>query len=165
MLFSQKNAVIMIADVNTTVSGNTELNSVNMALYDHATFIIQIASTLVIASTAQITLESATSDSGDTADVTFHYRISTATQATLSSAGTYGADATASLISIASAADFAGKTVLLEVDGDELRSSTAGLVYNWVTVDIESGITTGRISAYAILSNPRFAGASMPVAI
>lgn len=165
MLFTEQHAVFPLADVNTSITANTELNSVNMALYDHATFLLQFASTLAFSSAPVLTIESATSDSGDTADVTFHYKLSTATAATLSSAMTYGADATASTLSIASAGDYAGKTLILEVDGDELRSTSLGKVYNWLTVDIGANVTTGTIAAYAILSNPRYEAASMPIAI
>lgn len=166
MLFTELNAIMPLVDVNQTVTSNTELNSINMALYDHATFVIQFASTMVIASTAKVVIESGSADSGDVStDVVFHYRLGTASGATLSTAGNYGADTTASVYSIVSAADVAGHTLILEVDGDELRSTSLGEVYNWITVDIESGITTGTIAAYAILSNPRYAAASMPVAI
>ncbi len=165
MLFTEQNAVFPLVEVGATATGNVELNSVNMALYDHATFVLQFASTYNFASAPVVTIESATSDSGDTADVTFHYRLSTGSAATLSTAGIYSADATASRLSIASAGDYAGHTLVLEVDADELRSTTAGVVYNWLTVDLETNASTGTLAAYAILSNPRFQGASMPVAI
>jgi len=167
MLFTEQHAIIPLCDVNTTITASGELNSVNMALYDHATFIIQIASTLAFgvgASAPIIAIESGSSDSGDSADVTFHYRVSTASAATLSTAGTYSADTTASTLSLASAADSAGHTLILEVDGDELRSTSLGVVYNWLTVDF-SNATVGTIMAYAILSNPRIQGVNMPVAI
>lgn len=166
MLFTEQNAIMPLCDINTTISANVELNSINMALYDHATFVLQFASTLAPATFGPvITIESATSNSGDTADVTYHYRLGSASAATLSSAGTYAADATASTYQNITADAVAGHTLILEVDGDELRSTSLGKVYNWLTVDIGTGCTTGTICAYAILSNPRYAAASMPVAI
>ena len=167
MLLTETTAVLPLCDVNASITASGELNSVNMALYDHATFIIHFASTLAFgvgASAPIISIESATSDAGDTADVTFHYKVSTASGATLSSAMTYGADNTSSALSNATAADWAGHTLILEVDADELRSSSLGKVYNWLTVDFTNA-TVGTIAAYAILSNPRYAGASMPIAI
>lgn len=165
MLFTEKNLVTPLCEVNATVSANTELNSVNMGLYDHVTFVLQIASTLAFTSAPVITVESGSSDSADSADVTFHYRLSTGSAAALSTAAIYGADATTSALTLSSAGDYAGHTLILEVDGDELRSTTAGVVYNWLAVDISDNVTTGRIAGYAILSNPRVQGASMPVAI
>lgn len=167
MLFSQMNAIMPLCMGGTDFTASGELNSVNMALYDHATFVIHIASTLAFgvgASAPIISIESGSSDSGDTADVTFHYRVSTASDPTLSTAMTYSADATSSALSNATAADWAGHTLVLEVDGDELRSTSLGKVYNWLTVDYTNA-TVGTICAYAILSNPRYAAASMPVAI
>lgn len=165
MLFTEKNAVFPLVEVGQSATGNVELNSINMALYDHATFVLQFASTYAYASAPVVTIESATSDSGDSADVTFHYRLSTGSAATLSTAGTYGVDATSSALTLSSAGDYAGHTLVLEVDADELRSTTAGVVYNWLTVDLGTNASAGTLAAYAILSNPRFQGASMPVAI
>ena len=167
MIFTEQNAIMPLCDVNTTLTASGELNSVNMALYDHATFVLQIASTLAFgagASAPIISIESGTADSGDTADVTFGYRVSTGSGATLSTAGTYSALATSSALSNATVGDWAGHTLILEVDQDDLRSTSLGKVYNWLTVDF-SNATVGTIAAYAILSNPRYAAANMPVAI
>lgn len=167
MLFTELVAILPLCEVNQSITASGELNSVNMALYDHATFIIQFASTLAFgvgASAPIISIESATSDAGDTADVTFHWKISTGSAATVSSAMTYGADNTSSALSNATAGDWAGHTLILEVDGDELRSTSLGKVYNWLTVDYTNA-TTGTIAAYAILANPRYESASMPIAI
>lgn len=165
MLIQQQHAIFPLCEVGTDITSSTELNSVNMAGYDHATFIIQFASTVGFTTAPEITIESATSDSGDTADVTFHYSLGSASAATLSTAMTYAADATASTWSNATADAFAGHTLILQVEGNELRSTSLGKVYNWLTVDIGQGVTTGTIDAFCILSNPRYAAASMPVAI
>ncbi len=167
MLFTEQYAIFPLCDVNTTLTTSGELNSVNMAKYDHATFVLQIASTLAFgvgASAPIISIESGTADSGDTSDVTFHYRVSTGSAATLSTAGIYGVDATASALSNATAGDWAGHTIILDVDGDELQSTSLGKVYNWLTVDFTNA-TVGTVAAYAILSNPRYTAADMPVAI
>lgn len=165
MLFTEQNAVFPLVEVNATATGNVELNSFNMALYDHAMVIIQFASTYNFASAPVLTIESGSSDGADSADVTFHYRLSTGSAAALSTAAIYSAEATSSALTIASAGDYAGHTLILEVDGDELRSTTAGVVYNWLQVDLGTNASTGTMAAYAILSNPRYQGASMPVAI
>ena len=165
MLIQQEQAVFPLCDVNTAITSSTELNSFSMKLYDHAAVFIQIASTLAFTTAPEITVESATSDSGDSADVTFHYSVNTASAATLSTVMTYGADATASTLTLSSAGDYAGHTLILQWDADELRSTSLGAVYDWITVDIGQGVTTGTIAAWAILSKPRYAGASMPVAV
>lgn len=165
MLIQQVQAVMPLCEVAATIEAGIEFNSINMANYDHAAFYIQFASTLAYTTAPTITMESATSDTGDTADVTFHYTVNTGSAASLSTAMTYAADATASTISYSSAGDLAGHVLLLQVDGDELRSTSLGKVYNWLTVDIDSTPTTGAVAAWAVLSNYRYAGASMPVAI
>ena len=165
MLFSQQNAVFPLVEVGATATGNVELNSVNMALYDHAAFVLQFASTYAYVSAPVLTIESGSSDGADSADVTFHYRLSTGSAASLSTAAIYSAEATSSALTLSSAGDYAGHTLILEVDGDELRSTTAGVVYNWLQVDLGTNVSAGTMAAYAIMSNPRFQGASMPVAI
>ena len=165
MLFSQQNAVFPLVEVGATATGNVELNSVNMALYDHATFVLQFASTYAYVSAPVLTIESGSSDGADSADVTFHYRLSTGSAASLSTAAIYSAEATSSALTLSSAGDYAGHTLILEVDGDELRSTTAGVDYNWLQVDLGTNVSAGTMAAYAIMSNPRFQGASMPVAI
>ena len=78
---------------------------------------------------------------------------------------TYGADATSSALSLATAGDYAGHTLILEIDGDDLRSvASTGETYNWVTIDFTNA-TTGTIAAFAILSNARYAKNDMPIAV
>jgi hypothetical protein len=168
MLKSQYEAIFPLCDVNTTLTSSGELNSVNMAGYDHATFVLQIASTLsyvVGASAPIISIESGSSDSADTADVTFHWRVNTASAATLSSVMTYGADATSSALSLATVENYAGHTLLLEVDGDELYSvASTNETYKWLTVDFTNA-TVGTLAAFVILSNARYAKSDMPIAV
>ncbi len=165
MLIQEKQAIFPIYNAGESASGNKEMNSVDMSNYDHAAFFLHFGSTALATGTSLVvTIESATSDSGDTADVTFHYSVNTASSATLSSVMTYAADATASTLSFATANDIAGHCLILQVDGDELRSTSLGKVYNWLTVDIDNA-TAGVMDAWAILSEPRYAGASMPIAV
>jgi hypothetical protein len=167
MLIQQKQAIFPLCDLNTTLTASSELNSIDMALYDHATFIIHVASTLswsVGASAVVFSIESGTSDSSDTADVTFHYAVNTASAATLSTVMTYSADATSSALSFSTVGDLAGHCLILQVDADELRTTSLGKVYNWLTVDFTNA-TTGTIDAFCILSNPRYTAADLPVAV
>jgi len=165
MLIQQKQAIFPLVNAGESATGNVELNSVNMANYDHAAFFIHFGSTAIATGTSLVvTMESATSDAGDTADVTFHYSLNSASSAALSSAMTYSADATSSALTLSSAGDYAGHVLIVQVDGDELRSTSLGKVYNWLQVDIDN-VTAGVMDAWAILSNPRYAAASMPIAV
>ncbi len=165
MLIQEKQAIFPLVNAGESATANIEMNSVDMSLYNHAAFFLHFGSTaLATGSALKVTLESATSDSGDTADVTFHYAVNTASSATLSSAMTYSADATSSSLTFATAGDIAGHCLIVQVDADELRSTSLGKVYNWITVDIDN-VTAGVMDAWAILSEPRYAAASMPIAI
>lgn len=165
MIKSQLEAIIPLCDVGYAITTDRELDSVNMAGYDHAMFLIHFASTLAGGSAPIISIESASSDSGDSADVTFHYRVNTGSAATLSSVMTYSTDATSSALSLATLGDYAGHVLLLEVDQDELRSvASTNETYKWLTVDMTNA-TTGTIAAYAILSNARYAKNNMPIAV
>jgi hypothetical protein len=137
-----------------------------MALYDHACVLVHFASTYITVSAATLTIESGSSDSADSADVTFHYRWNDTSAATLASSDVYGADATASSLSLGTAGDKAGHVLLLEVDGDELRSvASTNETYKWLTIDLGANASVGTVAAYAILSNPRYAKDVMPTAI
>ena len=167
MLIQQKQAIFPLCDVNLDFTASAELNSFSMKNYNHAAVFIQVASTLAFgigASAPILSLECATSDSGDTVDATFHYSVNTASAAVLSTVMSWSADATSSALSNATVGDWAGHTILLQIDGDELPSTSTGKVYDWITVDFTNA-TTGTISAWAVLSEPRYAGASMPIAV
>jgi hypothetical protein len=165
MLIQEKQSIFPITEVNGTATANAEFNSVNVSNYNHAAFFLHFASTLVATgSSLTITLESGATDSADTKDVVFHYAMGTASAATLSTVTAYAADATASVLTYSSAGDYAGHTLIIQVDGDELQSTSLGATYNWLTVDLDNA-TAGGISAWCILSEPRYAGASMPVAV
>jgi hypothetical protein len=163
MLFSQTNGVIPLCEVGATATGNVELDSFNMAGYDHAMVIVHFASTYITVSAATLTVETGSSDSGDLADATFHYRWNDTSAAGVASADVYGTDTTASSLSLGAAGTYAGHVLLLELDQDELP--TASKTYQWVTVDLGTNASVGTIAAYAILSNPRYAKAVMPTAL
>ncbi len=167
MLIQQNQAIFPLCEVNTALTTSSELNSVNMKYYDHAAFVIQVASTLswsVGASAVIFTIESGTSDSADSGDVTFHWSVNTASAATLSTVMTYSADATSSALTFSTVGDLAGHTIILQVDADELVTTSLGKVYDWLTVDFTNA-TVGTIDAFAILSKSRYSGADLPVAV
>jgi len=130
--------------------------------YDHATIILQFNSAFGTAVSAPaLTLECASSDSGDVADATFHYRLNGASTIAASS-DVLAADATASTLSL-TGTTYAGHMLVLELDANELP--TASKTYEWITVDIADNSSVGSVEGYAILSNPRYADAVMNSAI
>jgi len=73
------------------------------------------------------------------------------------------ADATSAALTL-TAATYQGRVLVLELHADELPKS-GETVYDWVTVDFDGTATTGSVTAFAILSKPRYAKAIMSTAI
>jgi len=159
-LFTNENLIIPLCALATDVNPNAELDSFSMKGYGHATVIIQFAASLT--GDNVLTVECGATDSADTLDATFHYRLGSAAPGS-ATADTLAADATAATLTL-TAATYQGKMLVLEIDADELPTSGT-TVYDWVTVDFDGTASVGTIMAFAILSNPRFAGAIMPSAI
>jgi len=160
-MFSQENGIVQLVvagfDTNTAV----EFESFSMKKYNQATIIIMFNNSLT--GDNVLTIECGATDSSDTSDATFHYRLAGAVNQ-LTGADIYAADATASTLTL-TAATYQGKTLIIELDANELPTSGT-TVYDWVTVDLD-GAASGAslIGACAILSKPRFSGAVMPTAI
>jgi hypothetical protein len=160
-MFSQNNQVVQLVvagyDTNTAV----EFESFSMKAYEEACIVIMFNDSLT--GDGVLTVECGATDSADTSDMTFHYRLASAVNQT-TSADIYAADATAATLTL-TAATYQGKTLLIEFSSKDLPKS--GLtVYDWVTVDID-GAASGAslIGACAILSKPRVADAVMNTAI
>ena len=159
--FSQNNGIVQLVvagyDSNTAV----EFESFSMKKYNHATIIIMFNDSLT--GDNVLTVECGATDSADTSDATFHYRLAGAVNQ-LTGADLYAVDATAATLTL-TAATYQGKTLIIELDADELPTS-GSTVYDWVTVDL-NGAASGAslIGACAILSEPRYSGAIMPTAI
>jgi hypothetical protein len=160
-MFSQENGIVQLVvagyDSNTAV----EFESFSMKGYDEACIIIMFNDSLT--GDNVLTVECGATDSADTSDATFHYRLAGAVNQ-LTGADLYAADATGTTLTL-TAATYQGKTLLIELQADELPKSGA-TVYDWVTVDL-NGAASGAslIGAVAILSKPRYAKAIMPTAI
>jgi len=162
MLFTQDNLIIPLTSGMISCTSNVELDSFHMRGYDHATIILQFAGALGTAVSAPVlTLECASSDSGDAADATFHYRVNAAS-AQGASADVLGSDSTASTLAL-TGTTYAGHMLILELDANELP--TASKTYEWVTVDIGANSSVGSVEGYAILSNPRYSASVMTTAL
>ncbi len=160
-MFSQENNVIQLCvagyDSNTAV----EFDSFSMKGYEQACIIIMFNDSLT--GDNVLTVECAATDSADTSDMTFHYRLAGAVNQ-LTGADLYAADATAATLTL-TAATYQGKTLLIEFDSDDLPKSGT-TVYDFVTVDLNGAASgTSLIGACAVLSKPRVARAIMPTAI
>ncbi|KKL61052.1 hypothetical protein LCGC14_2199180 [marine sediment metagenome] len=158
-LFTQKNLVIPLCAGATVITSNTEMDSFNMKLYNHATIIMVFLASMT--GDNILTLECGATDSSDTSDATFHYRLG-GTPASASS-DVLAADATSSALTL-TAATYQGKMLVVELNADELPKS-GETVYDWVTVDFDGSASTASVTAFAILSEPRYARAIMPTAI
>jgi len=163
MLFSQTNGIIPLCSANTpVVTTGVEFDSFNMKGYDHATVLFQF-STALSGSTSILTFECASSDSGDSADLTFHYRINGCSSGKSASNDVFGAVASASSLTLTDTT-YRGKVLICEFDAEDLP--TASRTYEWVTASIAAaGASAGEVEAWAILSNPRYADSVMNTAL
>ena len=158
--FSQENGIVPLCAGATSITSNAEMDSVNMSGYDQLTIIFLFAASLV--GNGVLTLECGATDGADTSDATFHYRLGSAAPGSATS-DTYAADATSAELSL-TAATYQGKALIVELHADELPRS-GETVYNYVTADFDGTNSTGSVTAFAILSKPRYAQAVMPSAI
>ena len=159
-LFTEENLIIPLCAQGTDISSNTEMDSFSMKGYGHATIIMIFAASLT--GDNVLTVECGATDSADTSDATFHYRLGSAAPGS-ATADTLASDATASTLTL-TAATYQGKMLVLELDADELPTS-GSTVYDWVTVDFDGTASTATVTAFAILSKPRYAQAVMTSAI
>jgi len=154
--FTQNNLIVPLTDQNGVDAADAvELDSFNMSKYGHATVVIMFAGT--VTGDNVLTVERATSDSGDSSDATFHYRLASAVFGAANS-DVLGADTAAATLTL-TAATYQNKMLVLELDGDE----TGG--YNWITVDFDGTASAGNVTALAILSEPRYAEAIMDTSL
>lgn len=164
MRFTESNLVIPLTSGFVSLTAGVELDSFHMKGYDHATIILQFDAALGTSDSHNpiLTVETASSDSGDSAkDLTFNYRWNSATTIT-ASADVLGTFASASTLTI-TAATYAGNMLILEWDANSMP--TASKQYEWATVDISAeSCSVGKIEGYAVLSNARYMKSIMPKA-
>ena len=162
--FTQDNLIIPLCSQGTTVSANLELDSFTMRGYEHATVCLLFGSTL--SGDNVLTVETGSVDGADSADATFHYRYNSASVGVASSADVLTADATASTLTL-TGTTYQDRMVVLEFEASELpvASGPEGVVYDWVQVDLDGAAASGFMTAWAILSKPRYAKAIMPGAL
>lgn len=160
--FSQSHGIVPIfvplaANYNT-ITVNEE--SIDMALYGHATFIFLFSADCT-ASAGVITMDAGLTNAAGDAAVTFTYRYSSAAVLT-AGADVLGTAATAATITLAQG-DIVNRMLIIEVDADDMWISN--VQYRYLTVAYDDAGTAGIFSCVAVLSEPRYAEAVMPTAI
>ncbi len=162
MLFSQDNLIIPLCSVNTPIATTgVEFDSFHMKGYDHATLIFQFGAA-IFASTAILSIECGSADTGDSAGLSFHYRTNAGSAGGSASNDVWSAIASASAITLLEAT-YGGHTVIVEFDAGDLP--VASKTYEWVTATIDTAASVGTVGAYAILSRPRYSKDIMPQAL
>jgi len=160
--FSQSHGIVPIfvplADNYNTITVAEE--SIDMALYNHATFIFLFSASCT-AGAGVLTMSAGLTNGAADAAVTFTYRYSSAAVLT-AGADVYGAAATATTITMAQAS-IVNRVLVVEVAADDMW--IANVQYRYLTPAYDDGGTAGIFSCVAILSEPRYAEAVMPTAI
>lgn len=164
-LFTEENLIIPLTTLSANAGNALECDSFSMAKYQHATIVI-IPSASITGDNV-LTVECGATDSADSGDATFHYRLASAAIGS-ANCDVLAADATASTLTL-TAATYQGKMLILELDADELPGTSTSLpeetTYPWVTVDFDGAADTSTVAVIAILSRPRYAEAIMDTAL
>lgn len=150
-LFSEEAKLVPLTAQGADATSNLECDSFHMKGWDRATIVIIPAASLT--GNNVLTVECGASDSADTSDATFHYRLADAAIAS-ATCDQYADDATASSLTL-TAATYQGKVLLIELFAEELPTS-GSTVYDWVTVDFDGTASVGTVTVFAILTNGRY---------
>jgi len=160
--FSQSHGIVPIfvplADNYNTITVAEE--SIDMALYNHATFIFLFSASCT-ADAGVITMSAGLTNGAADAAVTFTWRESSAA-VLLAGADVYSAAATAATITLTQV-DIVNRVLVIEVAADDMW--IANVQYRYLTVAYDDAGTAGIFSCVAILSEPRYCEAVMPTAI
>lgn len=130
------------ADINGGVTGD----SINMAGYHHATFIIQGTTTNWTAG-PDIILYSGAADGATTTAMTFAYRKASAA---IGAANCDVLEAEATSAELDMGADSEGFMVVIEVDAEEMTDG-----HDWLTISLDADASAGELVIIAILE-PRY---------
>ena len=154
--FTQQNLIVPLTDQDgVEITANTELDSIALNKYGHATIVLMFSTTLT--GDNVLTVERGATDSADTSDATFHYRVGGAAIGS-ANCDVLAADATSAALTL-TAATYQNKILVLELDVDEMAG------YDWATVDFDGTASGGTVTAIAILSKPRYAEAILDTAL
>lgn len=160
--FSQSHGIVPIfvplaANYNTITVAE---ESIDMALYNHATFIFLFSADCT-ADAGILTMNAGLLNAAADAAVTFTYRYSSAAVLT-ATADIYTAARTSVALTMAQA-EIVNRVLVVEVAADDMW--IANVQYRYLTPAYDDGGTAGIFSCVAVLSEPRYAQAVMPTAI
>lgn len=152
MLLSQECALIPIG-VDEDGTGSLDLDSFRVNEYNHATILISHSAS--VTGNNVLKVYAGATVGAKTAALTFKYRYGGAAE------GAANADVLSAIAESAAltltAATFQGRILVIEVDAAEMQSG--GTQYGWLTVNFDGTASVGTVSAFAILSQPRYAQA------
>ena len=155
MRASENMGIVFVEKPSDKAGAGFTGESISMAKYRHICYILQFGA---ITGNCVLTVKSGASDGVQTTSETFHYRLADAEQAA-AAADSYGDWADSSSLTL-TAATYDNKTLIIELDSDEL---TAG--QPWLTI---AGSAVGNplnLSIVALLCEPRYGAHDMPTAI
>lgn len=159
-LFTEEALIIPLSPEAYDINAALECNSFHMKNYNHATVVLYFSDALT--GNNVLTVECGATDSADTADLTFHYRLAAGVNQLVNS-DVLAADATAATLTLTDAT-YQGRILVLEWSADELPT-VADVVYDWCTVDLDGAAAVGTATIIAILTEPRDKRAIMRTAI
>lgn len=154
MNLSQECAIIPIG-VDEDVTSSLDLDSFRMNEYNHAT--ILISHSAAVTGNSVLTVNCGATVGAKTYAMDFRYRYGGAAE------GAANADVLSAFVLTTvnyltlTAATFQGRVLVIEVDAAEMQN--AGVQYDWLTVNFDGTASVGTVSAFAILSQPRYAQA------
>lgn len=129
--------------------------SIKMAKYRHITYILQFGT---VTGDAVLSVKSGATDGVETTAETMHYRLADAEQGA-ATADTFG-DWTNSTSLTLTAATYDNKTLIVELDSDELTDGQP-----WLTLALSAAADALNASVIALLCEPRYGAHDMPTAI
>jgi len=160
--FSQSHGIVPIiiplADNYNTIVAAEE--SIDMALYNHATFLF-LFSTTMAGEAGVLTMGAGNTRGLATAAVTFTYRFGTAA-VLLAGSDVLITPATSVALTMTTALA-QSKVLVVEVDADDMW--IANVQYQYLTPAYDDAGTAGIFSCVAVLSEPRYARNVMPTAL
>ena len=130
-------------------------DSIKMAKYRHITYIVQFAA---LTGDAVLTVKSGATAAAETTAETMHYRLADAEQGN-DTADTFGNWTNSTSLTL-TAATFDNKTLIVEMDADEITDGQP-----WLTLAFSAAADALNASVVAILGDPRHGAHDMPTAI
>ena len=151
MRFAGKEHLIPLTAQGESATSSLDLDSFKMTQYEVATICILFAASLT--GDNVLTVNGGASAGTKTAAATFTYALTSAAPKN-ATADVLAADSTSSSLTL-TAATYQGKVLVIQVDAQDMNISNT--TYDWVTVNLDGTASTATVTAWAILTEPRYA--------